>query len=401
LTPTSRATNQINITGQADWSNLKAIAGDLKIQADSIDTTPYYEMFAATSTNQPAKASTPSAATNATAVAGNEEPDPVNLPIGKLNVGLNVGRFYFKQIEITNWVATTKIDGSHIVLNPFQFYFNGAPINSTVDADLGVKGYKYEVALKIDKLSLEPIVVSFMPEKAGSIKGLLISDISIKGAGIKDPDLTRNLIGQIAVSVTNAVVQITNSSWLSGVMLPVATSLKVPELMSDPLNSISCRVSAGQGKATVETLNFKSAAFIADIHGDMQFANPVTATPLDLPMTLSIKKSYVQNIPFFAGLAETNADYVALPLDVVKVSGTLGSPKSSINLKITTKNVTTILKGVENQVGDQKTKSILNNINSAIGGSQSQSGTTNTTTTNKPAAESVNKLLNGLFNKNK
>lgn len=397
LTPTSRATNQVNITGQADWSNLKAIAANLNIQADSIDATPYFNMLSSGSTNAAAQTTAaPAAANNTAAVASTEEPDAVNLPVSKVNVGLNINRFYLKQIEITNWLVTTRVETNHIILDPFQLSLNGAPIKSSIDANVGVKGYQYQVVLKVDKLSLEPLILAFAPDKAGTIKGLLIVDTSIKGAGIKDPDLPKNLTGQIGFSLTNAVVQITNSSWLSSLLTPVSTALSVPSLMSDPLNSISCRIAAGQGKATVETFNLKSPAFIADVHGDIVFANPVINSPLDLPMTMSIKKSYVQNVPFFAALAETNSDYVEVPLDVVKVGGTMGKPKAAVNLKLTTKNVTTILKGVESQVGGKDGKAVLGGINSLIGGS---------TTTNAPsttnAAPTVNKLLNGLFNKNK
>jgi uncharacterized protein involved in outer membrane biogenesis len=404
LTPTSRATNQVNITGLADWGNPKAFAGDLKVQAESIDVTPYMEMLSSGQTNSTATASTSNVASSAPATASTEEPDAVNLPFGKLNVAMNVGRFYLKQIEITNWLATTKIEGSHIVVDPFQLSLNGAPVKSSVDANLGVKGYQYQLVLKMDKVSLDPIILSFAPAQAGKFQGFLITDVSIKGAGVKDPDLAKNLSGQIGFSLTNGVVQITNSSWFSSLLSPVfstlGTIIGTTNLATAPLNSISCRMTTGDNKATLETFNFKSAVFIGDVHGDIAFANPLTSTPLNLPMTFSIRKEFVQNVPFFSGMTSTNSDYVEMPLDAVKVSGTLGAPKASMNLKPTMKNVTTILKGVENQVGGKDGKAILGGINSVIGGSQSTTTATNNAISVTNAVSGAGKLLN-LFNRGK
>ena len=140
-------------------------------------------------------------------------------------------------------------------------------------------------------------------------------------------------------------------------------------------------------------------------HGVVTFAVPLTNTPLNIPMTLSLKKEYLQRIPFFAAYAETNSAYIQLPLDIVKVGGTVGSPKAKLNLSakdlFTTKNVTTILKGVESQVGGSKSKSIISDINGVLGGGQSNTATNTPATNSTPQSivPAANKLLNGLFKK--
>ena len=46
LTPTDRAQNQIQLQGQVDFSQPKAIQGNLKLSSDSLDLTRYYDLFA-------------------------------------------------------------------------------------------------------------------------------------------------------------------------------------------------------------------------------------------------------------------------------------------------------------------------------------------------------------------
>ena len=45
LTPTARATNQVQLSGQVDMSQTNAIQGNLKLVADSLDFTSYYDLF--------------------------------------------------------------------------------------------------------------------------------------------------------------------------------------------------------------------------------------------------------------------------------------------------------------------------------------------------------------------
>ena len=146
LTPTSRATNQVQLSGQVDMSQTNAIQGNLKLAADSLDFTSYYDLFmggkqtpakgAATAAPQTAPASAPAPAP----AEANKEPEPITLPLSNFTAQASIGRLYLHEVEIADWQATTKIDGGHVVVNPFKLALNGAPVNSTVDLDLGRDG---------------------------------------------------------------------------------------------------------------------------------------------------------------------------------------------------------------------------------------------------------------------
>src|SRR5207247_4661129 len=45
LTPTQRGRNELQLKGQVDMSKTNAIQGNLKLVADSLDVTSYYDLF--------------------------------------------------------------------------------------------------------------------------------------------------------------------------------------------------------------------------------------------------------------------------------------------------------------------------------------------------------------------
>ena len=91
LTPTARATNQVQLSGQVDMSQTNAIQGNLKLVADSLDLTSYYDLFmggkqtpgkgAATAAPQ----TTPAPAPAPAPAEANKEPEPIKLPLQQLH----------------------------------------------------------------------------------------------------------------------------------------------------------------------------------------------------------------------------------------------------------------------------------------------------------------------------
>ena len=68
-----------------------------------------------------------------------------NLPLQNFTVAANIGRLYLHEVAITNFQTTVKLDGGHVQVKPFQLVLNGAPVNASVDLDLNVPGYKYNL----------------------------------------------------------------------------------------------------------------------------------------------------------------------------------------------------------------------------------------------------------------
>src|SRR5207302_137232 len=144
-----------------------------------------------------AAAPAPTQPASAPASTGSEqEPEGNPLPFRNFTAEASIARLYIHEVDIANFQTTTKLDGGHVTLNPFKLSLNGAPVNTTADLDLGVKGYKYNVAFDALKVPLAPLVNSFQPERRGQLGGTFTAQAKIDGAGITGASLQKNLSGQ-------------------------------------------------------------------------------------------------------------------------------------------------------------------------------------------------------------
>lgn len=351
LTPTARAANQINFSGNVDFSKTNAIQGNLKLAADSLDFTSYYDLFAG-GTNAAAK---PVANTTAppSANAG-QEPPAVNLPLQNFTLAAEIGRLYLHEVAISNFVMTTKIDGGHIVMKPFQLVLNGAPVNATADLDLGVPGYKYDVGFNAQGIPLAPLVDTFQPARAGQMGGTLNANAQVGGAGITGASLQKNLNGNFGLSMTNLDLSVINvhSSILKAIINVVAT---IPELISNPesgiaslfgsvtgkgglmnelqqspIESISMQATAGNGLVNLQTATVQSAAFKAGAPGTITLNEVLTNSTLNIPVTVALSQDIAKKLNVTSTTASANDNYVPLP-QFLTMTGTIGNPKANIN----------------------------------------------------------------------
>ena len=151
-------------------------------------------------------------------------------------------------MEIADWQTTAKIDGGHVVVNPFKLTLNGAPVNSTVDLDLGVPGWKYDLSLSALGVPLTPLVDTFQPERKGQIGGTTTAQGHISGAGITGASLQKNLTGQFDVNSTNLNLNVVNikSPMLKTLINVVAG---IPELLRNPTGTVTSLLGGLTGKA--------------------------------------------------------------------------------------------------------------------------------------------------------
>jgi len=420
LAPTARASNDVRLAGQVDMTQSNAITGALKLQADSLDLTPYYDMFAAKPTSAPrspgpgqpppttapqqppAPTGTPPPPTS----GGEQEPPPVNLPLKNFTVEAGVGRCYLREIEITNLQTTLKLDGSQVTIRPAQLALNGKPVKADVDLNLGTPGYQYAIGFTMDSVPLEPLANSFAPEYRGQAKGDLIANVQIKGAGSTGANLQKSLSGRAGFAFTNANIQLNALNGLMSigpvrfVLNPIAGGVRaitaqlakmgVSELVRVPLDLVDADVAMGNGKISVTTCEMVSKEYQASTGGDILIANVLNDSHYqNWPVNFSLRRSHAETLHLVSRDAPTNTPYVALPT-LVKVTGTLGTPEYKTDFKALGG---ALLKSVTEIPGIQGTKAgdALKGLSNLLPGSKS----TNTVTgTNAPATNApVNKLL--------
>jgi hypothetical protein len=354
LTPTKRAQNQVRLQGQVDYSQTNAVRGNLKLSADSLDVTSYYDLFAGgpKGGNKPAAAAPPAGPES----AGNgQEPPAKNFPLKNFIVAVDIGKFYLREVEITHWQTTVTVDGGHVTVKPFQLTLNGAPVNATVDLNLGVPGYRYDVAFGANRVPVTPLVNTFAPDRKGQMGGTFTASAQIKGAGVTGASLQKNLTGQIVVGVTNLNLSVVDvhSAILKTLINVIAT---VPELLGNPekgiasllgqvtgtggglmdelkkspIQVINAQIKAGGGRIDLTSASVQSTAFKADAQGNIALAQVLTNSAINIPIAVSVSQSIGKQLNLASGNTSTNATYVPLP-QFLAMKGTIGQPKADIN----------------------------------------------------------------------
>ena len=421
LTPTAKAKNELTLQGRVDMTDTNAFQGNLQVAADSLDVTRYYDLFANEKKSEPAPAAKAPARggaraeTSAPGSSQEKEPDPVKLPFRKFTAGVNIGRFYLREVEITNLQTTVLLDGSHVLLDPFKLALNGAPATAKADLDLGTPGYIYDVALDMKAIPLAPLVNSFQPERKGKVGGTITALANLKGKGTTGASLQKNLTGQFDVGTTNlnlavenienkllrAIVEVVSSvPDLVKNPLSVGTKLVVgatgltggmsEELKRSPVDVILVRGTAGSGRVDLQQSAIQSPTFRAEAVGTITLAPVLTNSALNLPISILLERSVAEKFKLAAG--NPDAKYAKLP-DFLTIKGTIGDPKKEYNKAVLTgmaaKGISAI-PGVGGQAGG-----IISGVGNLLTGQPPTTNAAPGSTTNPPPAKApVNDLLN-------
>jgi hypothetical protein len=388
LTPTQRGQNQVQLQGQVDFSQTSAIQGNLKLSADSLDVTRYYDLFAGAPKSgggQPAAASTAGPAST----AANQEPPAMNLPVKNFTVAADIGKFHLREVEITHLQTTVKADGGRVTIKPFQLTLNGAPVSASVDLNLGVPGYKYDLEFGADRVPVAPLVNTFAPDRKGQLGGTFTAQAKFSGAGITGASLQKNLTGQFAVGATNlnlSVVDVHSAilKTLINVIVSIPQLLSSPdraiasllgqatgqggglmdELRQSPIQVINAQGRAGGGRIDLQQATVQSTAFNVNARGGIVLAEVLTNSTINIPVTIFLSRSIGTQLNLASANTAASTTYVALP-QFLTLTGTIGNPKPDINkvalASLAVKSVGQSLLD-RSQNGGSKAGNLLNNL---------------------------------------
>jgi hypothetical protein len=387
LTKTERAPNLLNVAGRVDMTRSNAMTGQLKITSPGLDVTPYYDIFAG---NKPKTETTTSPKPQApTETKPETEPAATTLPFAPLTVEMDIAKFFLREVAVSNLVAKTVVNGPRVNVNPFTLTLNGAPVNLTALANLGVAGYEYDVNAKLAGVPVEPLVNSFALEKRGQMKGDLFTSAQIKGAGVTGPNLKKNLGGQIGLTLTNANVQVTQYKSLTQILTPIAIALRIPQLSESPLNWVDAQATISNGTVHLPGAIAESSVFRGGMSGTVSMDEVLTNSVLNnLPVDIALRRNVSDAARMTPSGTPADVQFVTLPR-FVSVAGTAGNPKT----KIDTIAVTRLLAGtVGNYLGGDAGK-LLKGISNIGTGSSTNAGGTNATSTN-----AVGNLIQGIGN---
>jgi len=447
LTPTSRGTNQVQLTGQIEMTQANALqggvpqtntlfSGNLKLTADSLDFTTGYDLFTgqtkAAAAQPVAGGPKPGAAPSAPPTASTgpaEEPAPAVLPVLNFTVEANIGHLYLREIEVADWQVSAKLERTHLAVNPFKLKLNGAPVGSTVDLDLSVPGSKYAFACNAQAIPLAPLVNTFKPERKGILSGTLTAGARIDGIGSTGASLKKSLAGNFDIVSTNLNLSVDNiegktigTRLLKTIIQSIAvipdlaknpagtgrsllqgltglgsagtanpTGGLTADLKKSPINSIVVHGTAGSGSINLQQALVQSPAFEAVVTGAVHLDDVLTNSTLQLPVSVLLERSVAQRINL-AGNTPTNAAYAQLP-NFLTITGTLGKNAPTINYRALLPSAGSILQGMGGKAG--QAGGLLQGLGGIIGGGNTNApANANTPATNQ---NPVNNLLDDFF----
>lgn len=412
LSPTPRGKNQLVVTGRADLSNTNAYQANFKVAAESLDVTPFYDLF--DSAQKKAEAAQPAPAPQP---ASNVEPPAMKLPLRQTSLDVNIGKFFLREIAVSNIVVAAKVDNNRVTVKPLALVMNGAGINAAVDANLGVPGYTYDLALATDRIQLEPLVTTFAPTIShGAIKGEALAKVALRGAGVTGESLQKNLQGNVNFSVTNAVIQLSQlgaepksgigkflKAVTSGVLAYVGPMVGIPDIMRAPVDYVVLDSTVGNSVVNLSRFVVHSPVVMVDAQGNIQLAAVTTNSTMNIPVEVWLPNDYAKK--FTGAQFPAGSDFGRLP-HFVDVRGTIGSPdvkvdKTKLIGSAVIGNLGTLGGAVGGKAGETL-KGVGGALGGIFGGGQPKAPA-GTTTTNAPPAPSnpLNNLLNNPFFKKK
>jgi hypothetical protein len=385
LSPTQRAKNVVKITGRLDQSQTNAMQGNLKVAAETLDVTPYYDLISGEKAPEtPPPAGTISSARTASAADANKEPDPITLPFRNTVADVQIGRLFLRELDIANFRSMTKVDSSLVTMKPLEMSINGAPVNASVDLDLSMPGYKYDLAFNANRVPVEPLANSFSPDYKGKAKGELVADVKIQGAGTTGVNLKKTLTGKTSLLFTNANIQLA-SKWRP-VFLVIGTVLRVGDLTKSPITWLAAETTMGDGKININRLTAVSELFVAESQGAIPIADVLTNSVLNLPLEISLRRSLAERANLVSANTPTNTDFVQIPT-FARVKGTIGQPKADTDEKVILAILARSAAGLPGVVGGDAGK-----VLQGIGGFLSGDRNTNraAANTNAPSGTATN-----------
>lgn len=331
LAETARAKNVMTLTGELDFSKTNALKGALKLAADSMDVTPYVDLFVA----QPSTNTPPASPKPATPSAGPQrEPDAIHLPVELFTAEARIGKFYLREIAAENFLAGLKVTSTRVELQPFQLAFNGAPMSAKANLNLGVPGYEYDLSFSAERVPVKPIANSFSSLLQNRIEGAINAGGSIKGAGVTGTSLQKSLVGGLGLSITNANLKLADESqrrgFLSVLASLLATALNIRELKDQPIMDLIAGAQMGAGKISLTNALVRSSAFEAGSVGEIPIAADLLQSPLSFPLQLALRRDLADRAKLTGTDTPTNAVYVPIT-SIATIKGTLGAPAPEVD----------------------------------------------------------------------
>lgn len=335
--PTERAKNQVSITGNIAYADLKEKPSRVSIVSESMDFTPMLSWMKSTATAGEAA----DAKTAETEVAKKdkndhslplpkEEPDAIDLPIKDFECLFDFGVVYLKQIYASNVNANIFIRDNTVGFATKSLNINGGDVKASAESNLGVKGYTYSLNYDAPGIPAGPIFDLVAADIPGELtKGNIYADGNITGKGLTEKAIQKNLALQVKAGLTNVSFTPVSSTYRT-VLMPILIPLRLNSLVNSPIMGVSADMKGADGDYTINYARVTTEAFEAEVTGEMKLEEVLMDTPLDLPVGIYLEQKVADKSNLTSSNARTNSvGFQAMP-DFVKIVGTPAKPDYDI-----------------------------------------------------------------------
>ena len=367
--PTERAKNQVSITGNIAYADLKEKPSRVSVVSESMDFTPLLSWLkSSTNTNEavaaPAKTEVAKKDKNDHSLPlPKEEPDAIDLPIKDFECLFNIGVVYLKQIYATNVNANIFIRDNTVGFATKSLNINGGDVKASAESNLGVKGYTYLLSYDAPGIPAGPIFDFVAADIPGELtKGNIYATGEVSGKGLTEKAIQENLALQVKAGLTNVSFTPVSSTYRT-VLMPILIPLRLNSLVNSPIMGVSADMKGANGDFTVNYARVTTEAFEAEVTGEMKLNEVLMDTPLDLPVGIYLEQKVADKSNLTSSNARTNSvGFQAMP-DFVKIVGTPADPDYDIS---ETKIAGLLLKSGTGLVGDAG--STANQVVGRVGG---------------------------------
>lgn len=325
LQPARFSDNQLNLTGEIMLVPTNA-ATTLALNSSQFDATVLLDTFMPPPAAQPGASATPPAGgkdrATPSAPPAPEAPEPPPLPLhGRdATVRVRIEELRARELLVLPLYLDVDVKDSQLSLRTPDLRINSGRVNLNADANLGITGYTYRLALTVTNVPLQPIVNTFTPQNRDKVDGLLASDITLAGRGIRISNLNQHLRGVITADMLDG--RLVNVPILS----PVGRTLHLEALQDFRFGDAVARIVVETGIVHVSTIALQGPLARVNVRG--------TATleqQLDLMMHLAltgkgITDLFDNKIPFSGQLGR----YYDLPLPI-PITGPLDKPTIGVS----------------------------------------------------------------------
>lgn len=348
-------TNQILGRGMLHMPHGAPGSGEIRLASESLDLTWLLDAYR---TNRPAPATIAAgdgsgvengASTGAVRVAAS-----IPMPLNAMTATVQVARLYLGEVVASNWTATAAVRSNSFQIDPFTLGVGGGSVAGSLRAAFTKPGGECALELRAGSVPLAPWLATLQPARRGQVRGELGGTLRLRATGITGPTWIESLTGEFEVGATNLALALQNirnpilsalvtaisripaaADAAPGVSPPAVSpnprgpgGLWADELSKAPLDAVSVRGKAGQGRLEVGQARVHSAAFRAEGTGTVILAAALTNSVLELPFQVAVSRALAERLRIVpAGTAAGGTD-VKLP-DSVTLGGTVGQPRAS------------------------------------------------------------------------